>query len=598
MQLTYAELSSTGPVRPHNEDCVRFWTPETDEERNVRGAIALLADGVGGQGDGEIASRIAVETALRTFHETGAAKTSNQLLWRLFNAANLAVYDAGMESHGVDRMATTLTIALFRRNEVAVGHVGDSRSYLVRHGQIRQLTSDHTYVAMQLKMSLISKQEAASSDMRSMLTRSIGQNPTVQVDYSRSPLSNHDVVIQCSDGLYQSVTDVELLEAVNRMSPADACDHLVQLAERRGSQDNISVQIVRVDNVPRVGYYRGGLAYSATAAAAPAATELQVGQVLDERFQITAIINRSAMSSVFKATDVKTGKPVALKVPLPILEGDQAAFARFVREEEIGRSLDHPGVLKILPIDDKDKSRPYLVMEFLEGQTLDRLLHQIRPLPETDALPIVSQVCDALAYLHRHGVVHRDLKPQNIMLCTDGSIRIMDFGIAKAAASKRITFGGFSPTMGTPDYMAPEQVKGQRGDERTDIYSLGAILYEMVTGRLPFEGENAYAVMNARLLGDPVAPRVANPRIRPEVEEIVLHAMTRDPAGRYSSAAAMKQEVDAPDSVQIEGRASRLQAPRPSKSYWRIVRTAALVILSLVALFFLFFLIVSRNTHH
>src|SRR5262245_7975468 len=152
------------------------------------------------------------------------------------------------------------------------------------------------------------------------------------------------------------------------------------------------------------------------------------------------------------------------------------------------------------------------------------------------AMSLVAKICDALAYMHEKEIVHRDLKPANIMVCDDGSLRIMDFGIAKAAGMRRVTFTGFSPSMGTPDYMAPEQVKGRRGDQRTDIYSLGAILYEMVTGRLPFEGQNAYTVMNARLLGDPVAPRTYNPALRPEVEEIILHAMAREPDDRYPSA--------------------------------------------------------------
>ena len=234
-------------------------------------------------------------------------------------------------------------------------------------------------------------------------------------------------------------------------------------------------------------------------------------------------------------------------------------------------------------------------MELLDGQTLERLMQQIKPLPEADALSIVSQICDGLHYLHSKGVVHRDLKPQNIMLCSDGSLRIMDFGIAKAAASRRITFGGFSPTMGTPDYMAPEQVKGQRGDERTDIYSLGAILYEMLTGRVPFEGQNAYMIMNARLIGDPVAPRVRNPAIRPEVEEIVLHAMARDPADRYPSAGAMKADVDAPERVQVTGRAHRLQMPEPWRGRWRSVRIVAISVLVPIILFFLFFLMFSRR---
>jgi serine/threonine protein kinase len=274
-------------------------------------------------------------------------------------------------------------------------------------------------------------------------------------------------------------------------------------------------------------------------------------------------------------------------VPLLKLEGDPAFFSRFEREEEIGLSLDHPGILKIIPVDPKARSRPYLVMEYLEGQTLDEIMQQTRPMPEADALKIVSRLCDAVEYLHQHQVVHRDLKPQNVMLCNDGSLRIMDFGIAKAATSKRITFGGFSPTLGTPDYMAPEQVKGQRGDERTDIYSLGAILYEMLTGRLPFEGPNAYAVMNARLAGDPVAPRAHNPALGPEVEEIVLHAMARNPADRYQSAAAFKADLDAPERVHVTGRAGRLQAPVAARRAWRVVRIALLAVLVPVGLFFL-----------
>ena len=162
--------------------------------------------------------------------------------------------------------------------------------------------------------------------------------------------------------------------------------------------------------------------------------------------------------------------------------------------------------------------------------------------------------------MHKKNVIHRDLKPENVMLCNDGSLRIMDFGIAKAAGLRRLTFTGFSPVMGTPDYMAPEQVKGKRGDERTDIYSLGAMLYEMVTGAVPFEGANPYIIMNSRLTGDPPAPRKVHSDIPPQVEEIILHAMERNPAERYPSAAAMKAELDDPEKVELTGRCDRLTA--------------------------------------
>src|SRR5262249_34288596 len=183
---------------------------------------------------------------------------------------------------------------------------------------------------------------------------------------------------------------------------------------------------------------------------------------LDERFHITDVISRSGMASIFKARDLQTGRTVAVKVPFMQFESDPGFFSRFEREEAIGKALDHPYILHIVPV--QQKSRPYIVMEYLEGQTLRQLLRSVRPLPEADALRIASRVCEALEYMHKHDVVHRDLKPENIMLCNDGTLRIMDFGIAKAAGMRRLTFTGFSNAMGTPDYMAPEQVKGKRGD--------------------------------------------------------------------------------------------------------------------------------------
>ena len=235
------------------------------------------------------------------------------------------------------------------------------------------------------------------------------------------------------------------------------------------------------------------------------------------------------------------------------------------------------------------KSRPYIAMEFLEGRTLSDLLKETKPLPEADAVAIASRICDDLDYMHKKNVVHRDLKPQNIMLCSDGSIRIMDFGIAKSAEARRMTFVGFTNTMGTPDYMAPEQVQGKRGDERTDIYALGAILYEMCTGATPFEGESPYAVMNARLTGDPVAPRKVNPHLTPAVEEIILHAMERNPAERYPSAAAMKAELDDYEKVELVERFRRLQSPQLWKNKFRGLPLILFFAFTWIAGFFLIF---------
>jgi serine/threonine protein kinase len=310
--------------------------------------------------------------------------------------------------------------------------------------------------------------------------------------------------------------------------------------------------------------------------------ELQTGKVLDDRFVISEPISRSGMATIYQAQDLLNDKQVvAVKVPHLRYESDPNFFSRFQREEEIGRKLDHPFLLKFIPVE--KKSRPYIVTEYLRGGTLAHLLNALRPLPEKDGLRIASLLCEALQHMHERGVVHRDLKPGNIMICRDRTIRLMDFGIASSADFKKITLQGVTATMGTPDYMSPEQVKNQRGDERSDIYSLGAVLYEMLTGVVPFHDDNCWVSMNNRVTGDPIAPRKLNPNLSPQAEEIILHAMQRDPAKRYPTAAAMKVELDAPQKIQVTGYCERLQAPR-----WRLsMRETPVITGTLIAVGFI-----------
>jgi len=319
----------------------------------------------------------------------------------------------------------------------------------------------------------------------------------------------------------------------------------------------------------------------------------QPGDVVDERFAILELIDRGGMGSVFKAIEIGNGRPVALKFPFFALESDPAFYSRFQREIEIGKALDHPGILKILDVE--SPSRPYLAMEYLEGETLWDRLQRTRPLPVQEALCIARLICDALDYMQRRQVVHRDLKPTNIMLCRDGSLRLMDFGIAMSAIARRLTFAGLTAGLGTVHYMAPEQVRGQRGDHRTDIYSLGAILYEMTTGRAPYDDQpDLYSSMNARLVGDPVAPRALNPSLPPEIEEIVLHAIARDPADRYQGAAEMLADLVAPNQVRVAGRAEHLLVPSLPSRHWKTARVIAVALLAPVLLFLLLLLILRR----
>ena len=578
MQISYGALSTEGPVRPNNEDSIAFWQPKSEADWRNRGAIAVLADGVGGQSQGEVASKLASEAVLKVFLESKPLAPPAQILFQMFAAANIAVYDQNVKHNGAGRMATTLTVSLFRHNEVNVGHVGDCRVYAIQQGRIRRVTNDHSYAGVQLKLGLITVQEAMNSEMRSVLTRTVGQEPTIRVDYHTISVHGGDIIVQMCDGMWSQLTEGEILEVVQKQPAEEACKMLVRMAERRGADDNLSIQVVQVQAIERLSYYRGLPTFQKESPAVMG-TELEVGQVLDGRFRIIDVISRSGMASIFKAIDQTTDGVVALKVPFMQFESDPGFYQRFQREQAIGKALQHPYILKMMEDESLNKSRPYIVMEYLEGQTLGHLMQTIRPMPEPDALKIASRICEALHYMHEHDVVHRDLKPDNIMICNDGSIRIMDFGIAKMESARRLTFGGFTPAMGTPDYMAPEQVRGKRGDRRTDIYSLGAILYEMVTGSVPFEGANPFIIMNSRLSGDPVAPRQRNDKISPQVEEIILHAMARHPQERYATALDMKQDLDHPETVELTGRCDRLVTPNPVTGNIRRYRLLAICIL-------------------
>lgn len=283
-------------------------------------------------------------------------------------------------------------------------------------------------------------------------------------------------------------------------------------------------------------------------------TTLEPGDTLDH-YRIDAIIAHTQMSVLYRATDLNSARLFAIKVPNPEMEADPVLLERFKREQEIGQQLDHPGIVKTF--NDEERSRLYMVIEWVDGRLLRTLLNEEKKLPIDRATAITLGICDALDYMHKRGIIHRDLKPENVMVMEGDQIKLIDFGIAMKEDARRLTFVSVTSLLGTPDYISPEQVKGARGDQRSDIYSVGIILYEMLTGRVPFVGSNPLAVMNERVLNDVKPPSELNPQISPEMEEILYRALEREPRHRYATASEMMWDLEHQDQVGVEPRGAR-----------------------------------------
>jgi len=255
-----------------------------------------------------------------------------------------------------------------------------------------------------------------------------------------------------------------------------------------------------------------------------------------DHYEIIRMLGHGGMNRVYLARDVSNQQEVVLKFPNDDLLGNVAVFERYKREAEIGNRLHHPHVQHMLNTDEK-RSQEYLVVEYIKGQTLRTLLEEQapNPLPVAEAIRITSQICETLLYCHEQGIFHRDIKPENIMIQEDGSIKIIDFGIALLEGARRVTWRGLSNTVGTPDYMSPEQLKGERGMAGSDIYAVGVILYEMLCGHTPFEGENIFAIMNQHASQDPPSILLMNPQLSPALATVVMRAIRRDKEKRYKS---------------------------------------------------------------
>jgi len=268
--------------------------------------------------------------------------------------------------------------------------------------------------------------------------------------------------------------------------------------------------------------------------------ELTTGSTFAGRYQVIEELGQGGMGKVYKVHDTKIGEKIALKLIRPEAGLDKKSLERFSNELKLARKIRHKNVCQMFDLGE-DQGVRYITMEYVHGEDLRQLIRKVGRLSPGQAIAIARQVCDGLEEAHKLSVVHRDLKPQNIMLDDDGNARIMDFGIARSLTGKSIT--GAGTFIGTPEYMSPEQVEGKDVDQRSDIYSLGVILYEMVAGRRPFDGESALSIAHKQKYETPEDPRKINPQISEGLARTILKCLEKDKAARYGSARALDADL-------------------------------------------------------
>ncbi|MFN2463388.1 MAG: serine/threonine-protein kinase [Candidatus Dormibacteria bacterium] len=325
---------------------------------------------------------------------------------------------------------------------------------------------------------------------------------------------------------------------------------------------------------------------------------IQPGTTLDD-FSILDVVGHGAFSDVYLAQE-PSGRRVVLKVPHDAVIGDTSAFDRFRREAEIASRLDHPGIQHSYDLQ-QTRTRPYLVMEYVEGETLRELISREQKLLTARAIDIVEKLAEAVGYAHSQGVYHRDLKPENILITPDQRVVVTDFGIALMEGARRLTWRWLTSAVGTPDYMAPEQIQGKRGDARTDTYAIGIILFEMLAGHVPWEGDNALSVMAQHVNAPVPSLGSINRDVLPPLEAIVRKALRKQPEERYQDAGALLsdlrhwQDLDLREFVFGEERPVRAAS---EKGLWILVAALSLgFILAVVVATYLYYLL-GHAGHH
>ena len=492
-------------ARERNEDYAACLPPGDSRP----GLIAALADGVGGAKGG----RVAAETAVRAFLD--AQDQLNPLRGVKANAVtaldsiNRWLHTQGQADAALSGMACTFTAMVLLGRQLHAVHIGDSRLYRLRDGTLARLTTDHV---------------PARSAMRNQLTRALGAEPDIRIDYQQEAARNHDRYLLCSDGVHGGLSDAAIRDELDRRdAPRETARKLTDAAQSARTGDNATAVVVDVIALPDADQFDLQSAVNAL----PIIPAPRSGAVIDG-YTLGRMVSDNRYSRVFAATGNADQRPVIVKFPKPSIGAEPVLRLAFMREAWIAARLRSPWIAEVIEAPPDCRSALYTVMPFYDGETLEQRLLRRPRVSRIEGLAIAAKLAKGIAALHRAGVIHRDIKPDNVILQPGGGLKLIDLGVARLPNMEDFPT---SAVPGTPSFMAPELFDGHRADEKTDIYALGVTLFRLFTGAYPYGEFEAFS--RPRFNRPPASVAELRPDLPSWLDQVLLRLVAIRPADRF-----------------------------------------------------------------
>lgn len=518
LQTRIGFFTTTGK-RERNEDYVAVYDPR-NYRAATQGIAAVIADGVGGHAGGRVAAELAVRGFIDAYFNLPETLGVEHAAARALSSINRWIVAQGRNDLALKAMASTFSALILRGRQAHVLHVGDTRVYRLRDRQLDCLTQDHTH---------------QHPNLNHVLYRAVGLEDNIRADYQVHTLEIHDRYVLCCDGVYEALPRRTLLDLLTRRSdPQEDAQHLVQAALDAGSNDNATALVVDIIGLPDAE--QGDLERAIEAL--PLLEPPKVGDQVDA-FEMLEEIFDGRYSRLLKARDTRDARIVALKFPQPRVADDAAYRRAFVREAWIAARVNSPFVVKLLELPPGRQTRLYSVLPYYAGRTLEQRISGGEKIRLAEGVELGIKLCKAVSALNRLRIVHRDIKPDNIMIETNGGVKLLDLGVSRLPGMNEAP-GEDIP--GTPSYMAPEMFAGERGDERSDIYALGVTLYRLFSaGHYPYGEIEPFSTPRFN-------KRTTLAHYRPDLpawlDHAVMKAVQADPVQRYADTMELAFELE------------------------------------------------------